>query len=179
MAQYDYEVFKACNDKHKGYGHASVKIEFVDMKLGLCQLVQYGFDNTVNSERLTIEELVKRYITFKSGLPYIANPSKIKAWKGFNKFDLDNKDAFNKIDDMLIGIKEQYTDIVEGIGAVKRGLTFELKRKGNKVVFSGMMSSEIPFKVKEFSIMNKDMAALRDEIKSYLFDTLDGIVNIC
>ena len=78
----------------------------------------------------------------------------------------------------MVEIREQYADITEGIGAVKRGLTFNLQRKGKKVVFSGMMSSEIPFKTKEFTVKDKEIEVLKNEIKSYLFDTFDAIVNI-
>ena len=177
MAQYDYKVFKACNDKYNMYGQAQVKIVSVDMKKGICQLVYYGYPSTVQTTE-SIQNLVERYIRSTTQLPYITNPSKIKTWKGFYSFTLNDESA-QEIDYMLKGIKEQYEDITEGIGAVKGGLTFNLQRKGTKIVFSGMMSSDIPFKIKEFSINGKDMDTLRNEIKAYLFDTMDGIVNIC
>lgn len=41
-----------------------------------------------------------------------------------------------------------------------------------------MMSSEIPFKTKEFTVKDKEIEVLKNEIKSYLFDTFDAIVNI-
>ena len=57
-------------------------------------------------------------------------------------------------------------------------LVFSILFYGKKVVFSGMMSSEIPFKTKEFTVKDKEIEVLKNEIKSYLFDTFDAIVNI-
>ena len=177
MAQYDFNVFKACNNKYKSYGGSEAKIDAVDMKNGVCQVIYYGYPSTAKITE-SIQNLVERYIRSTSQLPYITNPSKIKTWKGFHSFTFNDESA-HEIDYMLIGIKEQYKDITEGIGAVKGGLTFNLQRKGTKIVFSGMMSSDIPFRVKEFSIGGKDIDTIRNEIKAYLFDTMDGIVNLC
>jgi hypothetical protein len=40
------------------------------------------------------------------------------------------------------------------------------------------MNKYIPFKEQKFSCVNKTIDSLRDEIKSWLFDTLDGYVNL-
>lgn len=131
MAKYDYNVFKACNDKYKGYGRPEMRIKSVDMKNGVCQVLEYGcYGNTVITTE-SIESLVERYISSTNVfvLPFITNPSKLKQWSGFSKLDL-NEQTLNEIDALLVEIREQYADITEGIGAVKRGLTFNLQRKG-------------------------------------------------
>ncbi len=178
MAQYDFNVFKACNNKYKGYGRSEARIDAVDMRNGVCQITYFGCYQNKSVVTESIQNLVERYIKSTTQLPYITNPSKIKTWRGFHSFTFNDESA-HEIDYMLIGIKEQYKDITEGIGAVKGGLTFNLQRKGMKIVFSGMMSSDIPFRVKEFSIGGKDIDTIRNEIKAYLFDTMDGIVNLC
>ena len=128
MAQYDYNVFKACNEKYNMYGQAHVKIESVDMKKGVCQLVYYGYPSVAKTVE-SIQNLVERYIKSTTALPYITNPSKIKTWKGFYSFVLNDETA-QEIDYMLLGLREQYADITKGMGAVKNGLKFELQRKG-------------------------------------------------
>ncbi len=177
MGQYDFNVFKVCNNKYKGYGCAETKIVSVNNKTGICKLARRVYGQTVEEE-IAIETLVKRYITSTFTLPYITNPSAIKTWKGFQTFSFDDINT-KDIEYMLLGIREQYSDIVQGIGATKHGLTFNLKLKGKVVEFSGMMSSDIPFKQKEFKVYGKSIDSLQNEIKSYLFDTIDGIVNVC
>ena len=176
MAQYDYNVFKACNNKYKTYGCVKTTIVSVNNKAGICKLnwTVYG---QLKEEDISIETLVKRYITSNFTLPYITNPSAIKTWKGFHTFRFDES-IKKDIEYMLLGVREQYTDIVQGIGAVKHGLTYNLKLNDNVVEFSGMMASDIPFKKKTFKIEGKSIESLENEIKSYLFDTLDGIVNV-
>ena len=101
------------------------------MKNGVCQVLEYGcYGNTVITTE-SIESLVERYISSTNVfvLPFITNPSKLKQWSGFSKLDL-NEQTLNEIDALLVEIREQYADITEGIGAVKRGLTFNLQRKG-------------------------------------------------
>ena len=58
---------------------------------------------------------------------------------------------------MLLGIREQYKDIAQGIGAARNGLIFELKLNDKFIEFSGMMSNEIPFKKKLFQIEGKSI----------------------
>ena len=177
MTHYDYKVFKACNDKYKGIGQAQATIETVDLKNGVCRIAYYGYPSPVTTTE-SIQNFVERYIKSTMGLPYITNPSKIKTWKGFYSFTL-NEETAHDIDYMLLGLREQYADITKGMGAVRNGLTFNLQRCGKEIVFSGMMSSDIPFRTKKFSINGKDIESLKNEIKAWLFDTFDGIVNIC
>ena len=177
MAQYDFETFKACNKKNNSYDRMNLRIEHVNNKTGICTIAYnvYGF---IKREDIAIETLVKRYISSTSQLPYITNPSAIRTWKGFQTFRLDNS-IRQEVDYMLLGIREQYTDIVQGIGAARNGLIFELKLNDKFIEFSGMMSNEIPFKKKLFQIEGKSMESLKNEIKAYLFDTIGGIVNLC
>ena len=176
MTHYDYKVFKACNDKYNMYGQARATIQSVDLKAGTCVLL-WLINGTTVKETMAIDNLVEKYIKTTMALPYLTKPRKIKNWKGFYSFVL-NDETRDEINYMLIGIKEQYSDIVKGIGAYKNGLIFELSLKDKDIVFAGMMSSDIPFKTKKFSLYGKTVDELRYEIKSYLFDTLDGIVNV-
>ena len=176
--RYDFDIFKECNKKYNIYGNANLRIESVDNRLGICKVSYSIEDIKGRSEEIAIETLVRRYINSTSQLPYITNPSAIKTWKGFQTFRLDDISK-KDINYMIIGLREQYTDIVKGLGAIKNGLSFDLRLNNNVVEFSGMMSNEIPFKKKVFKIEGKNIDCLKDEIKSYLFDTLDGIVNIC
>ena len=175
--RYDFDIFKACNNKYNIYGRVDLRIEHVNNKAGICTIV-YNVYGVIKREDIAIETLVKRYISSTSQLPYITNPSAIKNWNGFQTFRLDDTSK-KDINYMLIGLREQYTDIVKGLGAIKNGLSFDLRLNNNVVEFSGMMSNDIPFKTKVFTIYGKSIDCLKDEIKSYLFDTLDGIVNIC
>lgn len=176
--RYDFNIFKACNNKYNISGHENLRIESVNNRLGICTISYSIGYCQMKSKDIAIETLVRRYINSTSQLPYITNPSAIKTWKGFQTFRLDDISK-KDIEYMLIGLIEQYTDIVKGLGAIKNGLIFDLKLNGKVVEFSGMMSNEIPFKKKVFKIDDKSIDCLKDEIKSYLFDTLDGIVNLC
>ena len=128
MTQYDFEVFKACNKKNNSYDRMDLHIEHVNNKTGICTIA-YSVYGIVKREEIAIETLVKRYISSTSQLPYITNPSAIRTWKGFQTFRLDDS-IRQEVDYMLLGIREQYTDIVQGIGATRNGLIFEVKLHG-------------------------------------------------
>lgn len=182
MNYYNYEVFKACNNKNKKYGCAECTITNVDLKSGVCTLLYYEDNGTgrcvPKPHNEYVETVVERYIKSTFTLPYITNPSKLKTWKGFRTFTFESVPK-EDVAYMLLGVKEQYNDITKAMRADKMGLSYKLEVLPNgDVQLSGMMKRDIPFKVKVFYNKNKTLAELKSEIVCYLFDTLDGIANL-
>jgi hypothetical protein len=175
ITNYTYDVFKACVNKHKGYGTAEVRIRHVDMKKGICEVEQLGFGGKKYITK--IEQLVKEYITSTTSMPYLTNPSAIKSWSGWaDRFHFEEIPS-QKLQALANALTERYFEIVNGIGFNNDKFYFELKVVSKGITFSGVLPTGTPFKEKFFSANGKTLETLDQEIRAYLFDTFDAMVN--
>ena len=175
VTHYTYDVFKACVNKHKGYGAAEVRICHVDMKKGICVVEQLGLG--CKKYPTKIEQLVKEYIHNTTSMPYLTNPSAIKTWSGWaNHFHFPEIPS-QELQSLANRLTERYFDIVNGLGKNTDKFYFEIKAVEKGITFSGTLPTGTPFKTKLFNADGKTLEGLEQEIKAYLFDTFDAIAS--
>ena len=175
ITNYTYDAFKACVNKHKGYGAAQVRISHVDMKKGVCEIEQLCFGGKKYTTK--IEQVVKEYINNTTSMPYLTNPSAIKAWNGFSdKFHFEEIPKA-ELQALANSLTERYFEIVDRLGKNTDKFYFEIKVVDKGIAFGGTLPTGTPFKTVVFKSSGKTLKTLETEIKAYLFETFDAIAS--
>lgn len=139
-------------------------------------------DNIVKITKAEFERLMKKgALLVKITTPYIRKDGEINTRQSYYTVgnEQNKKPSIFVLQEKIDMVSEQYRDIVERLGYGAEEYAWKITYDVNEevIVFSGKIDT-INMKTHFISIRGKEVDAIIDELKSWLFNTLDTIVNV-